>query len=239
LADADHTDQGQHREQKTHAHGKKAVTEASRHGLNIDLLAEGAQRHGGDVRFVDPSRSEDMFDLSERVHVFWGGEIIGAIRQQLMRDTTVFEDDTRDRDPQRCTDVTDGPQHTLSHPQLSGSSICTFSQPKTYALQGLLLQPLNRPRVKDFFLAGSGSDSDCYEQLCSLGELDSRLGGSHQVIVAFMRDNVLLGEGGGMARIINTGDKAGARRVFNITHIRVLTPPLEWETPHRSPAHLC
>lgn len=48
-----------------------------------------------------------------------------------------------------------------------------------------------------------------------------------QVIVAFMRDNVLLGEGEGMVRIINPGDKAGARRVFHITHIRVLTPPLE------------
>jgi hypothetical protein len=69
--------------------------------------------------------------------------------------------------------------------------------------------------------------SDCYEQLYSLGELEPRLGGSHQVIVAFMRDNVLLGEGEGMARIINPGDKAGARRVFNITRIRVLTPPPE------------
>jgi hypothetical protein len=138
------------------------------------------------------------------------------------------------------------------------------NQPKTYALQDLLIQPLNWTRVKDFFLAGGGSDSgtftgillwdllqkaevivdpdrrndlsrksvlitgsDCYEQLYSLGELDLRLGGSHQVIVAFMRDNVLLGEGEGMARIINPGDKAGARRVFNITHIRVLTPPVE------------
>jgi hypothetical protein len=67
--------------------------------------------------------------------------------------------------------------------------------------------------------------SDCYEQLYSLGELEPRLGGSHQVIVAFMRDNALLGEGEGMARIINPGDNAGAHRVFNITRIRVLTPP--------------
>lgn len=58
------------------------------------------------------------------------------------------------------------------------------------------------------------------------GEQEPRLGGSHQVIVAFMRDRALLGEGEGMARIINPGDKAGARRVFNITRIRVLTPPL-------------
>ena len=69
--------------------------------------------------------------------------------------------------------------------------------------------------------------SDCYEQLYSLGELEPRLGGTHQVIVAFLREDVLMNEGEGMARIINPGDKAGARRVFNITRIRVLTPPLE------------
>ena len=69
--------------------------------------------------------------------------------------------------------------------------------------------------------------SDGYEQLYSLGELDPRLGGSHPVIVTFLRDDVLLDNGEGMARIINPGDKAGARRVFNITRIRVLTPPLE------------
>jgi hypothetical protein len=34
-----------------------------------------------------------------------------------------------------------------------------------------------------------------------------------------------LGQGEGMARIINPGDNAGAHRVFNITRIRVLTPP--------------
>lgn len=138
------------------------------------------------------------------------------------------------------------------------------NNPKTYALQDLLLRVVEWTRVKDFFLTGSGSDggtftgillwdllqeaevivdpnrrndlgrksvlitaTDCYEQLYSLGELEPRLGGSHQVIVAFMRDNVLLGEGEGMARIINPGDKAGARRVFNISHIRVLTPPVE------------
>jgi hypothetical protein len=69
--------------------------------------------------------------------------------------------------------------------------------------------------------------SDCYEQLYSLGELDPRLGGSHQVIVAFLRDDVLLSDREGMARIINPGDKASARRVLNITRIRVLTPPPE------------
>jgi hypothetical protein len=69
--------------------------------------------------------------------------------------------------------------------------------------------------------------SDCYKQLYALGELEPCLGGSHQVIVAFLRDDVLLEDREGMARIINPGDKAGARRVFNITRIRVLTPPLE------------
>jgi hypothetical protein len=70
--------------------------------------------------------------------------------------------------------------------------------------------------------------------LYSLGELDPRLGGSHPVIVTFLRNDVLLDDPEGMARIINPGDKAGARRVFNITRIRVLTPPLEQETPHQS-----
>ena len=69
--------------------------------------------------------------------------------------------------------------------------------------------------------------SDCYEQLYALGELAPRLGGSHQVIVAFLRDDVPMDDGEGMARMINPGDKAGARRVRNITRIRVLPPPLQ------------
>jgi hypothetical protein len=43
-------------------------------------------------------------------------------------------------------------------------------------------------------------------------------------MVAFMRDLELLGDPAGMARIINPGDKAGARRVFNIVRIRVFAP---------------
>ena len=67
--------------------------------------------------------------------------------------------------------------------------------------------------------------SDCYESLYSIGELSPRVGGSTPVIVAFQRDGELLGPGEGMARIINPRDKVGARRVFNITHIRVLSRP--------------
>jgi hypothetical protein len=67
--------------------------------------------------------------------------------------------------------------------------------------------------------------SDCYETLYSMGELSPRIGGSHPVIVAFERDGALLGPDEGMARIINPGDKFGARRVFNITRIRVLSRP--------------
>ena len=66
--------------------------------------------------------------------------------------------------------------------------------------------------------------SDCYEALYAMGELVPTLGGAHQIIVAFMRDQELLGDTEGMARIINPGDKAGARRVFNIMRIRVLDP---------------
>lgn len=88
---------------------------------------------------------------------------------------------------------------------------------------GVIVDPARRNDLsrKPVLITGS----DCYEQLYALGELDPRLGGSHQIIVAFLRDDVLLDDGEGMARIINPGDKAGARRVHNITHIRVLTPP--------------
>jgi len=64
--------------------------------------------------------------------------------------------------------------------------------------------------------------SDCYETVYAMGELAPQLGGSHQVIVAFKRDDQLLGATEGMARMINPGDKAGARRVLNIVRIRVL-----------------
>ena len=64
--------------------------------------------------------------------------------------------------------------------------------------------------------------SDCYETVYAMGELAPQLGGTHHVIVAFKRDDQLLGATEGMARIINPGDKAGARRVFNIVRIRVL-----------------
>lgn len=66
--------------------------------------------------------------------------------------------------------------------------------------------------------------SDCYETLYSIGELSPGHGGSQPVIVAFQRDGALLGPDG-MARIINPGDKFGARRVFNITRIRVFSRP--------------
>ena len=64
--------------------------------------------------------------------------------------------------------------------------------------------------------------SDCYETVYAMGELAPQLGGTHQVIVAFKRDDQLLEDREGMARIISPGDKAGARRVMNIVRIRVL-----------------
>ena len=67
--------------------------------------------------------------------------------------------------------------------------------------------------------------TDCYETLYSLGELSPGHGGSHPVIVAFQRDGALLGPDEGMARIINPGGKFGARRMQNITRIRVLSNP--------------
>jgi hypothetical protein len=108
----------------------------------------------------------------------------------------------------------------------SGSDSGTFTGILLWDLlqeAGVIVDPNRRNDLsrKSVLITGS----DCYEQLYSLGELEPRLGGSHQVIVAFMRDRAVLGEGEGMARIINPGDKAGARRVFNLTRIRVLTPP--------------
>ena len=48
--------------------------------------------------------------------------------------------------------------------------------------------------------------SDCYETVYAMGELAPQYGGTHQVIVAFKRDDQLLGDREGMARIINPGD---------------------------------
>src|SRR5215813_12294190 len=48
--------------------------------------------------------------------------------------------------------------------------------------------------------------SDCYETMYAMDELAPQLGGTHQVIVAFKRDDQLLGEAEGMARITNARD---------------------------------
>jgi len=78
--------------------------------------------------------------------------------------------------------------------------------------------------------------SDCYESVYAMSELAPQLGGTHHVIVAFKRDDQLLGDGEGMARIINPEDKAGARRVLNIVRIRVLDvqPPGGQPSPRRA-----
>ncbi|MBS0151104.1 MAG: molybdopterin-dependent oxidoreductase [Nitrospira sp.] len=67
--------------------------------------------------------------------------------------------------------------------------------------------------------------SDCYQQAFSMGELVPAIGGQHQVIVAYAKDGVLLSSDG-FARIINPGDKSGARHVSNIIRIQVIDPPL-------------
>ena len=67
--------------------------------------------------------------------------------------------------------------------------------------------------------------SDCYQQAFSMGELVPAIGGQHQIIVAFAKDGVLL-PSEGFARIINPGDKSGARNVSNIIRIQVIDPPL-------------
>jgi DMSO/TMAO reductase YedYZ molybdopterin-dependent catalytic subunit len=88
---------------------------------------------------------------------------------------------------------------------------------------GVIVDPNQRNDLLRKYVLITGSD--CYESLYSMGELSPRIGGSHPVIVAFQRDGELLGPDEGMARIINPGDKFGARRVFNITRIRVLGRP--------------
>lgn len=67
--------------------------------------------------------------------------------------------------------------------------------------------------------------SDCYQQAYSMGELVPAIGGQHQIIVAYAKDGVLL-PSEGFARIINPGDKSGARNVSNIIRIQVIDPPL-------------
>jgi hypothetical protein len=73
--------------------------------------------------------------------------------------------------------------------------------------------------------------SDCYQQAFSMGELVPAIGGQHQVIVAFAKDGVLLSSEG-FARIINPGDKSGARNVSNIIRIQVIDPPLPQQSPN-------
>ncbi|HMS82337.1 MAG TPA: molybdopterin-dependent oxidoreductase [Nitrospira sp.] len=67
--------------------------------------------------------------------------------------------------------------------------------------------------------------SDCYQQAYAMGELVPAIGGHHQVIVAYAKDGALLSSEG-FARIINPGDKSGARNVSNIIRIQIIDPPL-------------
>ncbi|MGE3977424.1 MAG: molybdopterin-dependent oxidoreductase [Nitrospira sp.] len=67
--------------------------------------------------------------------------------------------------------------------------------------------------------------SDCYQQAYSMGELVPAIGGQHQIIVAYAKDGVLL-PSEGFARIINPGDRSGARNVSSIIRIQVIDPPL-------------
>ena len=73
--------------------------------------------------------------------------------------------------------------------------------------------------------------SDCYQQAFTMGELAPAIGGQHQVIVAFAKDGALLTDAG-FARIINPGDKSGARNVSNIIRIQVFDPPLPKQDPN-------
>jgi hypothetical protein len=73
--------------------------------------------------------------------------------------------------------------------------------------------------------------SDCYQQAFTMGELAPAIGGQHQVIVAFAKDGALLTDTG-FARIINPGDKSGARNVSNIIRIQVFDPPLPKQDPN-------
>jgi hypothetical protein len=88
---------------------------------------------------------------------------------------------------------------------------------------GVITDPDQRNDLLRKYVLITGSD--CYETVYSMGELAPRIGGTQPVIVAFMRNDTLLGPDEGMARIINPGDKFGARRVFNIVRIRVLGRP--------------
>ncbi len=73
--------------------------------------------------------------------------------------------------------------------------------------------------------------SDCYQQAFTVGELAPAIEGQHQVIVAFAKDGALLTDAG-FARIINPGDKSGARNVSNIIRIQVFDPPLPKQDPN-------
>lgn len=63
-----------------------------------------------------------------------------------------------------------------------------------------------------------------------MGELVLAIGGQHQIIVAYAKDGALLSSDG-FARIINPGDKSGARNVSNLTRIQVIDPPYRSSRP--------
>jgi len=77
--------------------------------------------------------------------------------------------------------------------------------------------------------------SDCYQQAYAMGELIPAIGGQHQVIVAYAKDGAML-DGSGFARIVNPGDRSGARNVSNIIRIQVIDPPLP-QQPEEQPAN--
>ncbi len=102
--------------------------------------------------------------------------------------------------------------------QWTGVLLYDLLQQAQIALNAEVRNDLNR---KIILVTGS----DCYQQAFSMGELVPAIGGQHQVIVAYAKDGVLL-PSQGFARIINPGDKSGARNVSNIIRIQVIDPPL-------------
>lgn len=102
--------------------------------------------------------------------------------------------------------------------QWTGVLLYNLLQQAEIALNAGVKNDLNR---KIILVTGS----DCYQQAFAMGELVPAIGGQHQIIVAYAKDGVLL-PSDGFARIINPGDKSGARNVSNIIRIQVIDPPL-------------
>jgi DMSO/TMAO reductase YedYZ molybdopterin-dependent catalytic subunit len=120
--------------------------------------------------------------------------------------------------------------HALPH-SIENVTFLTMTGPQSSSFKGVLLWNLlttagikTDPTRNGQFQYVEITGTDCYQVVLALGELDPNLGGE-QVLVADSQNGSPLGPDTGFARIIVPGDKFGARDIFWIDKIEVLSGP--------------